>query len=313
MRLFENPTYNFVGNRKRAYIISGVLLALSVFALVFRGLETGIDFQGGTEFVYETGEALPVNDVRSLLASELGADPEVKLFGSPTDLLIRTTLTGDVEAIQAQVTNALATAYPQATLNVIKVDAVGPRFADDLRRGAIYAVLASLLVIFLYITLRFGQVLPLRADNLAFPVGAVAALAHDVTIVLGLFAMLHHILPFSLQIDQAIIAALLTIVGYSLNDTVVVFDRIREYSNLFKTEDYAEVVNRSINATLSRTVVTSLTTLLVVTVLFIFGGEVLRGFAFALIVGVLIGTYSSIFVASQVVVELKQRALASNA
>lgn len=313
MRLFENPTYDFVGNRKRAYIISGVMIVLSLFALVFRGLETGIDFQGGSEFVYETGEPLPVNEVRSILAAELGSDPEVKLFGSPTDLLIRTTLSGDVEAIQAQVTGALSSAFPQATLNPIKVDVVGPRFADDLRRGAIYAVLASLLVIFIYITFRFGQVLPLRADNLAFPLGAVAALAHDVTITLGLFAMLHHLLPFSLQIDQAIIAALLTIVGYSLNDTVVVFDRIREYANLFKTEDYAEVVNRSINQTLSRTVVTSLTTLLVVTVLFIFGGEVLRGFAFALIVGILIGTYSSIFVASQVVVELKQRALASNA
>jgi preprotein translocase subunit SecF len=136
----------------------------------------------------------------------------------------------------------------------------------------------------------------------------VAALAHDVTITLGIFAMLHHLLPFSLQIDQAIIAALLTIVGYSLNDTVVVFDRIREYANLFKTEDYPDVVNRSINATLSRTIVTSGTTLIVLLTLFIFGGEVLRGFAFALIVGVVIGTYSSIFVASPVVVELKQRA-----
>ena len=140
-----------------------------------------------------------------------------------------------------------------------------------------------------------------------FSVGAVAALTHDVIITLGLFSLLHHLVPFSLTIDQAIIAAFLTIVGYSLNDTVVVFDRIREYTNLFKTEAYDHIVNRSINNTLSRTVVTSGTTLLVVITLFIFGSEVLRGFAFALAIGIIIGTYSSIFVASPVVVELRQR------
>jgi preprotein translocase subunit SecF len=310
MRIFETADYAFIPNRRKAYVFSGVLILLSLVFLLTRGLETGIDFQGGTEFVIETGQPVDVGVVRSTLSQTLGAEPEVKLFGSPTDLLIRTILTGDVETIQGQVTGAIAQAYPQATLNVVKVDAVGPRFADDLRRGAIWAVIASLVVIFLYITFRFGQVLPLRADNIAFPLGAVAALAHDVTIVLGIFAATHHILPFSLQIDQAIIAALLTIVGYSLNDTVVVFDRIREYSNLFKTDHYPDVVNRSINATLSRTIVTSGTTLIVLITLFIFGGEVLRGFAFALILGVVIGTYSSIFVASPVVVELKQRAVA---
>jgi preprotein translocase SecF subunit len=138
-------------------------------------------------------------------------------------------------------------------------------------------------------------------------VGAVAALVHDVTITLGLFSMLVGVVPFSLQIDQSIIAAFLTIVGYSLNDTVVVFDRVREYVNLFKTEDFDDIVNRSINATLSRTVVTSVTTLIVVTILFLFGGEVLRGFSFALIFGVIIGTYSSVFVASPTIVELDKR------
>jgi preprotein translocase SecF subunit len=161
--------------------------------------------------------------------------------------------------------------------------------------------MGSLLVIFVYILIRFEW---------RFGVGAVTALFHDVLITLGIFSMLHGYVPFSLQIDQTIIAAFLTIVGYSLNDTVVVFDRIREYSGLFKAEEYESVVNRSINNTLSRTIITSGTTLLVVTVLFIFGGEVLRGFAFALIVGILIGTYSSIFVASPVVVELRSRASA---
>jgi preprotein translocase subunit SecF len=311
MRLFESPTYNFIPNRRRGYIFSGVMIFLSLVSLFTLGLETGIDFRGGTEFVIEANEPMDVVRVRSSLAQTLASEPEVKHFGSPREVLIRTTLTGEMQEIQALVVAGVAQAYPDAQLSVIKTDLVGPRFADELRRGAIYAVLASLLVIFLYITLRFGQILPLRSDNLAFPMGAVAALTHDVIITLGLFSMLHMVVPFSLQIDQAILAALLTIVGYSLNDTVVVFDRIREYANIFKTDPYDDVVNRSINATLSRTIVTSVTTLLVVTVLFIFGGEVLRGFAFALIIGILIGTYSSIFVASPVVVEVKLRALAA--
>jgi preprotein translocase SecF subunit len=185
---------------------------------------------------------------------------------------------------------------------VLKTDIVGPRFAADLKRGAIYSVFGSLLVIFVYILIRFEW---------RFGLGAVAALFHDVIITLGVFSALYGIVPFSMQIDQSIIAAFLTIVGYSLNDTVVIFDRIREYSNIYKTEPYGDMVNRSINNTLSRTFVTSGTTLLVVGTLFIFGGEVLRGFAFALIIGILIGTYSSIFVASPVVVELRARAKAT--
>lgn len=303
MRIFENTDYRFISKRKVAYVVSGVMLLLSLFALVTRGLETGIDFQGGTEFVIETGEALPIPGVRDALTSAFGVQPEVKTYDNDQTLLIRTTSGGDdIDVIQQSAVNAVSGAFPQANVQVIKIDSVGPRFAEDLKRGAFYAVIASLFVIFLYVWLRFEW---------QFSLGAVAALAHDVTITLGIFALFHHLLPFSLQIDQAIIAALLTIVGYSLNDTVVVFDRIREYTNLFKTEPYADVVDRSINSTLSRTLVTSGTTLIVVLTLFIFGGEVLRGFAFALLVGIAIGTYSSIFVASPILVELKQRALAA--
>jgi preprotein translocase SecF subunit len=179
---------------------------------------------------------------------------------------------------------------------VVQTDVVGPRFAQDLQRGAIYSVLGALFVIFMYIMLRFEW---------RYGIGALAAITHDVIIVLGIFSMFQDLLPFSLQIDQAIIAAFLTIVGYSLNDTVVVFDRAREYLNLFKTDPYAEVMNRSINSTLSRTVVTSITTLIVTSILLFFGGDVLRGFSFALVLGVIIGTYSSVFVASPVVVELR--------
>ena len=297
MRIFENTNFAFIPNRKVGYVISGILIVASIASFALRGLELGIDFQGGMEFVVESTEVLPVLAVRSELGQALGAEPEVKTFGDNA-LLIRTAAGGDISEVQDRIIGQMNQSFSSASHTVIKTDIVGPRFAEDLKRGAIYAVLASLLVIFVYILFRFEW---------RFSVGAVAALAHDVVITLGLFSILHNLVPFSLQIDQAIIAAFLTIVGYSLNDTVVVFDRIREYANYFKTDPYDSVVNRSINNTLSRTVITSGTTLLVVITLFIFGSEVLRGFAFALAIGVIIGTYSSIFVASPVVVELRQR------
>ena len=297
MRIFENTNFNFIGNRRKAYIVSGILLLLSVGSLIVRGLELGIDFQGGMEFVVESPVELEPVAVRGQLATVLGSEPEVKTFGAD-QVLIRTSAEGDISDIQNRIVDGIAEGFAGSDPEVVKTDVVGPRFAEDLKQGAIWAVLGSLLVIFVYILLRFEW---------RFGVGAVAALFHDVTITLGIFSAAAGVLPFSLQIDQAIIAAFLTIVGYSLNDTVVVFDRIREYSNLFKTETYDKLVNRSINNTLSRTIVTSGTTLLVVVVLFIFGGEVLRGFAFGLILGVTIGTYSSVFVASPVVVELRMR------
>jgi preprotein translocase SecF subunit len=297
MRLFENADYNLVGSRTKGYIFSGILLVLSLISFGLHGLEMGIDFQGGMEFVVQSEVDLRPTEVRSVLGQALGEEPEVKTFEN--DLLVRTLPEGEITVVENQILEAIAAAYPDANPEIIKTDIVGPRFASDLKRGAVYAVLGSLLVIFIYILIRFEW---------RFSLGAVAAVFHDVLIVLGLFSMLHGFLPFSLQIDQAIIAAFLTIVGYSLNDTVVIFDRIREYTNIFKTEPYEDVVNRSVNTTLSRTVVTSLTTLLVVTILFIFGGDVLRGFAFALIIGVMIGTYSSVFVATPIVVELQARA-----
>ena len=303
MRIFENADFAFIKNRRTGYIVSGVLLALAIVSFATRGIELGIDFKGGMEFVVETQGTLPATEVRSALADVLEAEPEVKQFGESA-LLVRTVAgdaegEGEITRMQNLIVGGIEGAFPEAAPEVVKTDVVGPRFAADLQRGALYSVFFSLLVVFVYILIRFEW---------RFGLGAVAALVHDVTITLGLFSLLHDWLPFSLQIDQTIIAAFLTIVGYSLNDTVVVFDRIREYANVFKTEPYPDVVNRSINNTLSRTVITSGTTLLVVITLFIFGGEVLKGFAFALIVGIVIGTYSSIFVASPIVVELRERA-----
>lgn len=299
MRLFENAAYNFIPNRRIGYTISGILLTLSIVSLLWRGLALGIDFRGGYEFVVANTQDLESVEVRSALTGPLGSQPEVKSYGD-TGLLIRTSVEGEANTTEVQnvILSTIRQEFDGANPEIEKTSVVGPRFAEDLKRGALYAVFGALAVIFLYILIRFEW---------RYSVGAVAAIVHDVTITLGIFSLLAGVVPFSLQIDQGIIAAFLTIVGYSLNDTVVVFDRIREYVNLFKTETFRNVVDKSINATLSRTVVTSVTTLIVVTVLFIFGSQVLRGFSFALIIGVIIGTYSSVFVASPTVVELNKR------
>ena len=297
MRIFENTQFSFIPNRKVGYIISSILLVMSIGSLMTRGLQMGIDFRGGIEIVVENTGTLEATAVRQALSGPLCSDPEVKTFGE-TALLVRTSSSENTTEIENTIVSTIASEFSGVQPEVVKTDNVGPRFADELKQSALWAVLGSLAIIFIYILVRFEW---------RYSMGAVAALVHDVTITLGLFSILAGVVPFSLQMDQSIIAAFLTIVGYSLNDTVVVFDRVREYTNMYKTEAFDVVVNRSINNTLSRTVVTSSTTLIVVTILFAFGGEVLKGFSFALIVGVIIGTYSSVFVASPAVVELRER------
>jgi len=296
MRLFEDPKFEFIQNRKIGYIISGILVVLSIGSIIVNGLNFGIDFRGGTEIVVSfEGEAPSVLEIRSTLTDPLGSVPEVKTFGE--DIIIRTDTELEGSNLTATILNSMAETFPDNPSNIIKIDIVGPRFATDLRDAAAMSIFFALGIIFVYVLIRFKK--------WYFSLGAVVALFHDVIITLGLFTLLYNIMPFSLDIDQAIIAAFLTIVGYSLNDTVVVFDRIRENSLIFKTEAYEKMVNRSINNTLSRTVVTSLTTLIAVGVLFLFGGEVLKGLSFALILGVILGTYSSIFVASSLLVDLQ--------
>ena len=299
MRIFENTSVDFVAKRKYAFIISSVIILLGLLSFATRGVETGIDFLGGTELVVGTEAPIPVAEVSGALEGPLGGAPEVKLYGADNQYLIRTVAEGDPEVLQRTVVGTFEEAFEGATPTILSMESVGPRFAEDLKRGAIWSVLAALFVIFAYIAVRFEW---------RYSVGAVACLVHDVLFTLGLFSLLQGIVPFSLQVDQTIIAAFLTIVGYSINDTVVVFDRIREYANLFQTERFDRVANRAINTTLSRTVLTSGTTLLVVLMLFLFGGEVLKGFTFALLVGVGIGTYSSIFIATPVVLALRDRA-----
>lgn len=299
MRWFETPNYRFVENRKIGYYISIAMVVISLTALLFKGLTFGIDFRGGKELVVEFDTAVSVTEVRDYLTAALGSQPEVKQFGLSRDLLVRTDSELEATELQNTIVSTLTTAYPGNNVVIIKTDDISPRFADDLKWGALNAILFSLVVVFLYILVRF--------KDWKYSVGTIVAITHDVIIILGVFVIFNGILPFSLDVDQNIIAAFLTIVGYSLNDNVVVFDRLREDSLIYKTDPLDKMVNRAMNSTLSRTVVTSLTTLFVVVVLFIFGGEVLKGLAFALIVGITLGTYSTLYVACPLVVDLKKK------
>ena len=300
MRIFENTNYQFIPNRKYAYLVSGVLIFLSLASLAIRGLEFGIDFSGGMEFVVSSDEAYDVVQVRSALAQDLDGEPEVVAYDLGM-VRIRTAAEGETAEIERAILTGLEREFPGSNPQIEQSDIVGPRFAADLRRGALYSVVFSLLVIFVYILIRFEW----RSG-----VGSIVGLIHDVLITLGLFSLLSGILPFTLQMDQTIIAAFLTLIGYSLNDTVVLFDRVRESMTYYKSESFEVIVNKSVNDVLSRTAITSLTTLLVVVVLFIFGGDVLRGFAFVVGLGIIIGTLSTIFIASSVVIELRKKAAA---
>lgn len=297
MRWFNDANYDFISKRKIAYIISGVLVAASIIAIIFKGLQFGIDFTGGKEFVLKFEQPVEVAEIREALTKPLDGTPTVKFFGSPTDILIRTDAAGEISAVQNSITAAMQQLYPDNESYVEKTSIVGARFADDLKAGAVNAIIFAVVIIFIYILIRF--------KNWTYSLGAVVALAHDILIVLGIFTIFNGIAPFSMEIGQTLIAAFLTILGYSINDTVVVYDRIRERLLTHKTKDYKELMNKGMNDTLSRTVITSLTTFFAVLVLFIFGGETLKGFSFALMLGVAIGTYSSIFVATSIVVELE--------
>jgi preprotein translocase SecF subunit len=298
--MLQNANFDFIARRKAWYIFSSATLIVGALSLLIRGVETGIDFRGGTEMVVNTSEDAPplgTLGLRQALEPVLGEDIEVKEFGGSRALLVRTTAGGDLEQLQAQVLDAVNTAHPEMEAAIEQPYMVGPRFAEDLKRGALLSILFGLLVIFVYVAVRFEW---------TYSVGAVATLAHDVFFTLGLFSLLQGVVPFSLTVDQTIIAAFLTILGYSINDTVIVFDRMREYTQLFKSDPLERVVNRSINSTLSRTIITSGTTVLMTLVLFLFAGDVIRPFAFALFVGIGVGTYSSIGIAAPIVYELKK-------
>jgi len=317
--LLTNPTFNFMGGRKKAYIGSGIFITVGIVLILIQGgLNLGVDFKGGRSYVVSFPEAYAASDVKLALTNAFeNAGTEAKTFGSNSVLKITTSylVDDDTDEADEQVRQALIDGLAAFTsLNftedenrvtdgnfaILSSSKVGATIADDIKSASQRSILFSLIAMFLYILIRFR--------TWQFGLGAVVAVFHDVLVVLSAFA-LAGLFGFAFEVDQVFIAAILTVVGYSINDTVIVFDRIRENLANTLSKNFEKIFNEAINETLSRTVVTSMTTLLVVLVLLIFGGEVLRGFSFSILVGILVGTYSSIFIASPLVVDLTSKSL----
>ena len=315
--LLSKINISFLQRRKVAYIVSSVMILISLASLGYQGLNQGVDFVGGRSYTVRFENAVNQTEIGALMNTEFGS-AEVKTFGEDNQLKITTKYKVDVEgvAVDEEIQNKLfislqsylpdGTTYDdfvkggtEKTTGIMSSIKVGPTIADDIKKNSFLAVIGSLIVVFLYILLRF--------QKWQFSLGAVAAVFHDVLIVLGIFSITYTFMPFSMEINQAFIAAILTVIGYSLNDTVVVFDRIREYVNEHTKWEFSDTVNGALNSTLSRTLNTSLTTLIVLLAIFIFGGESIRGFMFALIVGVIVGTYSSVFIATPVMYDTQKK------
>jgi preprotein translocase subunit SecF len=295
MQLIKSSNIQFIAHRNRAYLFSVSLLVLGIAAAIVRGgLNYGIDFKGGTSIVLQFKEPVTVSELRDALSSNEIGSAEIKRFGSRNEVLIYVKQQKEIgmQTIAMKVDSLIQNKLPELKYERIMFDTVGPKIGKELRTSAIFAVLIALLLILIYIGWRF---------ELVFAIGAIIALFHDVLITLGIFTLA----GFELSLKE--IAAFLTIVGYSLNDTIVVYDRIRENLKVLRSENLDAIINRSINQTLSRTLITSGTTLIVVLVLFLFGGSVIKGFAFAMVIGIFIGTYSSIYVASPLVLEWQSR------
>jgi SecD/SecF fusion protein len=306
--LWQNTKIDFLAKRKVFYVISGLIIAGGIASLATKGLNLGVDFSGGRNFVIAFQQDVETLEIQNSLEGAFGEAPTVITYGSSNTVRVTTKYMIDDDRAEA---DSIIKAHMYEGLKpyldddvtqyeflngqeyIISAHKVGPTIADDIKRTAVLVIFASLLIIFLYILARFR--------NWQFGLGALAALVHDVLIVIGLFSLLHGVMPFSLELDQSFIAAILTVVGYSINDTVVVFDRIREYMGLQKKRERREIFNSALNSTLSRTFSTSLSTFFVLLAIFILGGDVIRGFTFAMMVGVVVGTYSSLFIATPVV------------
>ncbi|MFK8058860.1 MAG: protein translocase subunit SecDF [Polaribacter sp.] len=314
---FQNINVEFLKKRKIAYIISGAIILAGIVSIWQIGLKQGVDFKGGRSYVVRFDQDMNATEVAGKLKDAFGSSPEVKTYGTDNQLKITTVYKIDEEGqeIDEQVQSALYTGlkaylgdttyenfkpgFEKSGAGVMSYDKVSPTIADDIRTSALYAVFGSLLVVFLYILLRFRKV--------SYSIGAVIAVFHDVLIVLGIFSITYNFMPFDMEIGQSFIAAILTVVGYSLNDTVVIFDRIREFAGIHTQWKYREVVDKALSSTLGRTINTSLTTLLVMLAIFTFGGDSIKGFMFALIIGVAVGTYSSLFVATPIMFDATKK------
>ena len=308
---------DFIGKRKVFYIIACCAIVICLVGVFGRGLSRGIDFTGGRTYVVRFDQPVSAVDVRASLDEQFGESPEVKTYGPSTQLKITTKfkVNEDGEAVNNEIAQMLYNGTKDFFANeitedefrstetnplgIIQSEQVGATIANDLVRNAFLAVIGGLIVMFVYIGLRFR--------SWRFGVGSVTALAHDTILVIGVFALLHGLLPFNLDVDQSFIAAVLTVIGYSINATVVIFDRVREYRKLYPKRNIKTHMNDAINSTLARTINTSGTTFFTLLMMFIFGGEVIRGFVFAILVGILCGVFSSICIACSVVYDISRK------
>lgn len=303
---FQDNHFDFVSQRRRFYIISAIIIAIGVGSFIFKGFGLGIDFKGGRSYVVRFENNVDADALRTNMDEVLGSTTEVKTFGGQDQVKVTTAyLIEDTtpEADQKAELKIIEATKKIANnpAKIVSSNKVGPTMAKDTLWSAVYAVLLALAANFVYILIRFKRV--------AFSYGAVMSLAHDVVIILAIFSLFNGWLPWSLDIDQAFIGAILTMIGYSMNDTVVIYDRIRDYlaDEKSRGQNLSTVINNALNSTLSRTAVTGISVILVLIVLMIFGGAVIRGFTFCMLLGVIVGTYSSLFVAAPIVVDLLQR------
>ncbi|MFA5818982.1 MAG: protein translocase subunit SecDF [Bacteroidales bacterium] len=308
--ILRNTHVDFIGKRKIFYAISILVTVIGIGSLFIRGLNPGIDFSGGRTYVVRFNQSVKTEDVAKNLTGVFGETPQVVTFGSDNQVRITTKYKIEETGVDDEVETALYNGLKgMAEADVSKEkfladyrvssETVGPTIASDIKTKAIWAVAVALVIMFLFIFMRFR--------NWQYGFGAMVAIAHDVMIVIGIYSLFWGILPFSMEIDQAFIAAILTVIGYSVNDTVVVFDRLREFLPLHRKRPAKEVINIAMNDTLSRTMNTGVTSILVLIAMFFFGGATIRGFLFAMIVGIIVGTYSSIFIASSIVYDTTKK------
>lgn len=301
--LFKHTKFDFVNMRKYGYMVYVAIIVIGIASMFTRGLEFGVDFKGGYQYVVRFNKEVKTNEITELLRVPLQGAPEVKTFGPTnqvkitTSYLVNSRATSANDSVESVITSNLK--KMNNPFEIVNKQKVGPSIADDIKYGSAMSVFFALIGIFVYIFARFR--------SWQFGLAGVLCLFIDVFIILTIFSLFHNVLPFSLAIDQTIIAALLTVIGYDINDTVVIYDRIREKMSLIKRKTVFELINEAINETLSRTIITSVTVFLVLIILFIFGGEIIRGFSFALLIGVVAGTASSIFIATPAVIELSRK------
>jgi preprotein translocase SecF subunit len=299
MRFFRKTTIDFMGKRRMWYTISVIVISVGFLSVALKGFHFGIDFLGGTELIVEFSQAPDVGKIRAIMDAAGFQKAEIKGYGGPTRVLIRTEAQGEGTSIGERITTSLKQNFPDLHPKVLQEQKIGPKVGQELRRNALLAVLSSLVAMGLYVAFRFEFI---------YGLGAVVALFHDVAVALGFVSIFDGLTPFTnFEIDQNMIAAFLTIIGLSMNDTVVIFDRIRENKKVYKSMNLVDLINKSLNETLSRTIITSGTIFIITLILFFFGGEVNRGFAFALTIGITTGTYSSIYIASAIALDYTNR------